>query len=499
MIKKVPLLILAVSVYAALAAGVAHASPSLDDKLAEQWRLYEKARTEVAEHVGRQSGTIARDEWEQLLTPAAGLELSPQDLAGLKQRQRALVSQARSANLASSVLDLQAVRASARQKEFCSALPKGGMLHVHPWGTLDEETVTKILTETDAVIKVKKLKESLGDVTAPQFMYPSEIGFLSSYSDLTPFKDLAAADRDRLRALFFLKEGPYDFKRFMGAFALVSTVVFSNPAKDPSPLMWDAFFKRSRDNNLRYVEVSGTVPKAFALPKLPAWQKTYQDRYGVIGAQLGAFARANDPEKNRQGMKDLLALPASEVFRGINLVADEGDHPMLEKGQSVYAQLLAARADHQSSLRATVHAGELGDPRNLRDAIILGSERIGHAVKLTEDPIALQYAIDHGLAVEANLTSNVRLKSYPEIETHPFLDYLRMGLRVSLSTDDEGMFGIDLNHECAEAISRTDLNWTELRQLVTNSIDTSFAPEALRAKLAADLESDLRAFEKAWK
>ncbi len=476
--------------------------PTLAEKLAQQWALYSVAQAKAAERVGRLGLTIPRDEWESLLAPPTELQLSAVDLAQLSLNQQSAATALRKENENASVLDLQAVRQSARAAEFCAAMPKGGMLHVHPWGTLDEASVAKILDFTNALIKPSKLKEVLGDASAPQYLYPGEIDFLSSYADLTPYQSLSASDQRKLQSLFFMPErasGPYEFKRFAGTFALVSQLVFSNPQKDPAPLMWEAFFSRAQANRLRYVEISGNLPKAFALPKLPDWQRTYEQAYGVTGMQLGAFNRAGDVEKNRAAMKDLLALPESEVLLGINLVADETDHPMLESGQTVYAQLLAARAEGKSRLHAAVHAGELGDARNLRDAMILGSERLGHGVKLASDPVALQYAIEHKIAVEANLTSNVRLSSYPDVKTHPFLLFLRLGLRVSLATDDEGMFGIDLNHECVAAISETDINWTELRQLAVNSIDTSFAPDPLKAKLAADLESDLRLFEKTWK
>ena len=480
-----------------LGISVSSTAATLDEKLSEQWSRYAGASALARDHIGRQAQTIGRAEWEALLTPSTGLELSAQDLSSLRQSQAQLAMAARLENEKGSVLDLRLVRGAGRAGEFCRVLPKGGMLHVHPWGTLDQATAAQILDFTNPLIKPTKLREILGDPAGPQFLYPGELDFLSAYADLTPYQGLSAGDQQKVQSLFFLPErtaGPYEFKRFAGTFALVSQLIFSNPQKDPSPLMWDAFFRRAQANGLRYAEISGNVPKALTLPKLLVWQKNYQTAYGVTGVQLGAFNRTGDVEKNRLTMKDLLALPVSDAFLGINLVADESEHPMLESGQAVYAQLLAARADGLTRLHATVHAGELGDPRNLRDAMILGAERIGHGVNLSDDPVALQFAINHQLGLEANLTSNLRLNAFPEVKTHPFLSFLRMGLKVSLATDDEGIFQIDFNHECEAALAETDLNWVEFKQLLINSIDTSFSPEPQKGKLLADLLSDLQLF-----
>jgi adenosine deaminase len=146
-----------------------------------------------------------------------------------------------------------------------------------------------------------------------------------------------------------------------------------------------------------------------------------------------------------------------------------------------------------------MHAGELGDPRNPRDALLLGAERIGHGVKLHDDPVALEYARKLGLGVEINLVSNIRLRAARAIEEHPFLDYLRLGLGVSLSTDDEGMEDTSMNHECEEAVTHTNVTEAELKKMTENSIETSFADQATRAGLLVQLRASWARFESRWK
>ncbi|MBL7669829.1 MAG: hypothetical protein JNM39_05035 [Bdellovibrionaceae bacterium] len=94
-----------------------------------------------------------------------------------------------------------------------------------------------------------------------------------------------------------------------------------------------------------------------------------------------------------------------------------------------------------------------------------------------------------------NTSSNLRLTNLAAISEHPFLNYLRLGLPVSLSTDDEGIFETDINHECELAISQTDITYAEFKQMAFNSIQTSFASAADKKTLLDKLILKFEDFE----
>ena len=146
-----------------------------------------------------------------------------------------------------------------------------------------------------------------------------------------------------------------------------------------------------------------------------------------------------------------------------------------------------------------MHAGELGDPKNVRDAIIFGVQRIGHGNKLKLNPLYLEYARRKEIAIETNLTSNFILGVEENIDTHPFLDFLRLGLKVSLSTDDEGIFNTDISKECTIALRRDDLTYFELKQMFVNSIETAFLEKDIRDELLKKLNHDFSKFEANWR
>ncbi len=497
------------SLFLALGLSAAASGATLEEKLSAQFARWDAARTRLT------SGTdVTRAEWESALALPATLELNDADRAALRTMHANEIAQAKQAATANSPLSLVKVRETHRVKEFCAKLPKGGMLHIHPWGTLDDATLDAILSDVNPLLKVSKLQQML-DETNPAngaILYASELAFLDQFTDLTRYSMLTNVQKKRFRDFFFLPEGVYPFKRFMAPFTLTSALLFSDPQKDPSPKMWDALFKRAAEQKLSYVEISGTAfAKVSWLDSLASWQQGLKSKYGVQGSLLAAFLRHQDPTKLRTQSQALLEVlnqvgdthPARGILRGVNLVADESLYPALEKGQGVYGNLMAstqarAAAGLKPLLEPAIHAGELGDVRNLRDAVIFGSRRIGHGVKFEEDPVALEYARRQSVAIEVNLSSNQRLGVKGEVSAHPFLNQLRLGLPASLSTDDEGIFMTDLDHECELAIAETDLTYDELKRMVLNSIRTSFANEPDRAQLLANLQVELVAFENNW-
>lgn len=175
---------------------------------------------------------------------------------------------------------------------------------------------------------------------------------------------------------------------------------------------------------------------------------------------------------------------------------NEETNPAFEKGQLVYASALQNISSGTGlQLHRTMHAGELGDGRNPRDAMIMGAERLGHGVNLEKDPIALEFAAKKQIAVEVNLSSNLRLTAIESVSSHPFLKYLRLGIPVSLSTDDEGIFEIDINHECKIAIEQSDMSYAEYKQMAFNSLQTSFVEESEKQKLLLQLKNMFESFE----
>ncbi|MGD0097040.1 MAG: adenosine deaminase [Terracidiphilus sp.] len=167
---------------------------------------------------------------------------------------------------------------------------------------------------------------------------------------------------------------------------------------------------------------------------------------------------------------------------GIGLGGDErqaGSEPF----RALYAQ--AARA----GLRLTNHAGETTGPEAIREALAIGSERIGHALSAVRDFYLMEELKERRIPLELNLTSNIRTGVCTSYADHPLKKYFRAGLLVTLNSDDPAFFGSDLANEYLVAHQEYGFTRDDLRHLAANSIHASFLPTPAKVDLLFRIDS----------
>jgi adenosine deaminase len=104
----------------------------------------------------------------------------------------------------------------------------------------------------------------------------------------------------------------------------------------------------------------------------------------------------------------------------------------------------------------------------------------------------LQFLLDRGLCLEANLTSNHCLLG-TDIETHPLKDFLRLHWPAVLGTDDPSVWEVsELESEFELAIEAGLIETkTQLDEMVRNSIKHSFVEDQTKARLLNQVETGL--------
>jgi adenosine deaminase/aminodeoxyfutalosine deaminase len=160
---------------------------------------------------------------------------------------------------------------------------------------------------------------------------------------------------------------------------------------------------------------------------------------------------------------------------GIGLGGDER-----RAGSEPFRALYAKAA--QAGLRLTNHAGETTGPEAIREALEIGSERIGHAVSAIQDPNLIAELKTRSTPLELNPTSNVRTGVCASFAEHPLRRYYDAGLLVTLNSDDPAFFGSDVENEYLLAHTVQGFTREELRQLAANSIRASFLPDSIKAE-----------------
>lgn len=154
---------------------------------------------------------------------------------------------------------------------------------------------------------------------------------------------------------------------------------------------------------------------------------------------------------------------------GIGLGGDER-----RTGSEPFRAMFAEAATH--GLRLTNHAGETTGPEAIREALSIGSERVGHALSAIRDFHLLEELKEKQIPLELNPTSNIRTGQCANFAAHPLRQYFNEGLLVTLNSDDPAFFGSDLAGEYVLAHQEQGFTRDELRTLASNSIKASFLP-----------------------
>jgi aminodeoxyfutalosine deaminase len=150
-----------------------------------------------------------------------------------------------------------------------------------------------------------------------------------------------------------------------------------------------------------------------------------------------------------------------------------------------------------AGLRIVCHAGEIGGPQLVREAIeILGAERIGHGIAVMNDAALADSLQMRKVTLENCLSSNLATgalakqtgKPDASLADHPLRRFIEKGVPVTLSTDDPAMFHTDLLTEYSLAAS-LGLSNEQLLGLAEQSIHAAFLPPVDKRRLLDDFRA----------
>lgn len=188
---------------------------------------------------------------------------------------------------------------------------------------------------------------------------------------------------------------------------------------------------------------------------------------------------------SREKNEEMAALAIDFAGRGVVGLdvadAGAGDEPL-----SSYARWLGA--GRSAGLGLTAHAGEAPRDGEIEAALELGVNRIGHGVRLRDRPDLLRAVCGAGIFIEANLTSNLRTGAVPSYAEHPIRAWFDSGAKVTLSTDDPGVFGVDLTHEYRVLARELGFAPRQLVQVARAGIESLFLSARARKTLAAEFD-----------
>jgi len=158
-----------------------------------------------------------------------------------------------------------------------------------------------------------------------------------------------------------------------------------------------------------------------------------------------------------------------------------------EYGYSSKLHRAAFDVVRQKSVNCTLHSGEAAGWESIRDSIrYCGANRIGHGVRLIENPALMEYVVSHNIVIESCPTSNVHTKAIERIEDHPIRKFFDAGVIVVPCTDNTTVSNCDLTGEYMILIEKFGFTLEEIVRVLDYGFQGAFIDATAKRRLRAD-------------
>ena len=281
-----------------------------------------------------------------------------------------------------------------------------------------------------------------------------------------------------------------NFSNFLSKFAVLRRFYCSEDII--SRLTYEVIEDAARDN-VRYMELRFT-PAALARTKgFPLHEVVQMVLMATINArrdfpsiQVELIASFNRHESVEIGETvTQIAVDLKDYIVGLDLAGDEVNFPAVP-----FASLF--HDAKKEGLGITVHGGEWTGPANVQQAIeLLGADRIGHGVRVLEDPNVAALARERDTTFEVCVTSNLQSGVIQRMTDHPLQNMLAYPLNVTINTDDPAVSDITLTDEYEVVVDDLGVSPDALRHSILTAAQHSFIPVAQKQRLVNLFKTEL--------
>jgi len=165
-----------------------------------------------------------------------------------------------------------------------------------------------------------------------------------------------------------------------------------------------------------------------------------------------------------------------ELIKGFDLVAEEDNGNTTYHFKNCWAMRDSLENSYGIDMPLCLHDGESNSPsvKNMYDALLLNSKRIGHGFNIMNFPVLVEVAKEKDVCIEISPLSNQILGYVKDLRLHPASLMLRHGVQCSISSDDPSIFKYQgLSYDYWYAIMAWELDLRDIKKLVFNSITYS--------------------------
>lgn len=209
--------------------------------------------------------------------------------------------------------------------------------------------------------------------------------------------------------------------------------------------------------------------------------------FGISGGLIMCFLRHLSQEDALMALE--LSLPFKDKIMGVGLACQEEGNP-----PSKFEKAFQEARKH--GYHVVAHEGE-SIATGLEEAVeLINAERIDHGIHILQEPELLQVLVERRTPLTVCPLSNVAVKSVDDIKNHPLKKMFEAGLFVTINSDDPAFFGGYIAENYYAAYKDIGLSLDDLVTCAHNSIEASFADQALKHKYFEQLNDFIATFNK---
>jgi adenosine deaminase len=302
--------------------------------------------------------------------------------------------------------------------------------------------------------------------------------------------DLDVKNTGYLRPLVQVEhEDPYTFENFLSKFGTLR--LFYKSPEIIRRITWEAVEDAVLDNirylELRFTPVALSRAEGFPMAQVVDWviESVNEATRGfeILVRLIISINRHESISQAQEAVKIALDRKKQGIV-GIDLAGNEAEFSA-KPFQDLFIDA------KRKGLKLTIHAGEWGGAENVRQAIeVLGADRIGHGIRVLENPEIVALAKERGTLFEVCVTSNHHSGAVENLLDHPIQRMINAGLNVTINTDDPSISRINLSSEYQTLHEQFGIPSEVLKERVQAAVEGAFLPRELRKRLAVKISED---------
>ncbi len=296
--------------------------------------------------------------------------------------------------------------------------------------------------------------------------------------------DLPSYSIEDLRPFATVTDEEPDFHRFLAKFAFLRRFYPTQEAVER--VAYEAVDDAAEDNvkylELRFNPVALARAQGFPLEAVTSWvceavEEAQRER--DIKTNLIIQIGRDEDLKTAWELAEVALAHRHQGIVGLDLAGDEKRYP---------ARPFADVFRHAKSegLHVTIHAGEVGGPENVEEAVQrLGAERVGHGVRSVEDGRVVKLLRERNVTLEVCPTSNIQTGLVERFWHHPLPELLALDIPVSINTDDPSVSDTTLTDEYHLVMSAMRVSLDQIKRSIVTAAEASFQPANDRQQLVS--------------